>query len=117
MLDLVKVATVLEAAADHFDALEAEKTSTVRAERVSHIDKLAETYAQATGEEMPDNVRRKLAESDQDVVGLLKSIVEKQAGTVDPLGGPSNHGDSAEPKTVKEAAAAAEDRFAAWITS
>ncbi len=117
MLDLVKIAAVLDAAADHLDALEAEKTSTVRAERMSHIDKLAETFAQATGEEMSDNVRRKLAESDQDVVSLLKTMVEKQAGMVEPLGGPSNDGDSAEATTVKEAADAADRRFVAWITS
>lgn len=117
MLDLAKIANVLEAAADHLDALEAEKTSTVRAERLSHIDKLAETFAQATGEELSDSVRRKLAESDQDIVGLLKTMVEKQAGTVESLGGPSTQGDSTAPTTVKEAAAAAEDRFAQWCLS
>ena len=67
---------------------------------------------------MPDSIRRKLAESDQDVVGLVRSMIEKQASTVESLGGPSSRGDEVEPKTVKqEAADAAEDKFLNWVMS
>jgi len=116
-LSLTKVAAVLEAAADHLEAIEAEKASSVNAERLSTVEELAGKYAEATGEEMPATIRQKLADSDKDVVALLKSVVEKQAGIIDSLGSGSSRNDGSEPKTVKEAAAAAEDRFLSWITS
>lgn len=117
MLDLQKVASVIEAAADHFDAIEDEKVSSVRAERQVQIDKLATTYAEATGEELPENIRQKLASSDSDVVELLKSMAEKHAGRVEPMGGPSDRDEEREPTSVKEAAEHAGDRFLNWIVS
>lgn len=117
MLDLEKVATVLDAAADHFDAIEAEKVSSARAERITQIDEVASKYAEATGEEMPESIRQKLAESPKDVVAFLRSMTEKQAGAVESLGGPSSRNDDPAPKTVKEAAAAADDQFLKWVMS
>lgn len=117
MLDLTKVAAVLDAAADHFDAIEAEKLSSVRAERRSQIDKLAAKYTEATGEEMPASICQKLAASDKDIVELLNGMLEKQASTVETLGGPSSRGDNAEPLTTKEASEKADDRFLGWILS
>jgi hypothetical protein len=117
MPDLTKVAAVLEAAADHLDALEREKVSSARAVRTAQIDVVAAKYAEATGEEIPDNVRKKLAESPQDVIAFLQGMAEKQAGAVESLGGPSSRNDDPAPKTVKEAAAAADDRFLNWVMS
>jgi hypothetical protein len=117
MLNLEKVAKVLDAAADHLDAIEAEKMSSARAERQERIDALAAKYADATGEEMPDSIRQKLAASDTDVVELVNSMIEKQAGAVEALGGPSSLNDDSTPTTVKEAADQAEDRFLSWINS
>ena len=116
-MNLAKVADVLDAAADHFDALENEKVSAVQAERQAQIDKLASTYAEATGEEMPESIRQKLASSDKDIVSLLNSMVEKQAGKVESLGGPSDKDDDVAPSSVKEAAEQADDRFLKWIVS
>jgi predicted RNA binding protein with dsRBD fold (UPF0201 family) len=117
MLDLVKIANVLDAAADHLDAIESEKVSSVQAERHAQIDTLASKYAEATGEEMPDSIRQKLASSDKDVVSLINAMVEKQAGRVESLGGPSDKEDPAAPTSVKEAAEAADDAFLKWICS
>ncbi len=116
-LSLVKVAAVLEAAADHFDALERDQASSVRAERQAQIDTLAGKYAEATGEEMPAPMRRKLADSDRDVVELIASMATKQAGAIEALGGPSTRTDPGAPRTVKEAAEQADDRFLSWVTS
>ena len=116
MLDLVKVANVLDAAADHFDAIESEKISSAHAERQARIDTLASKYAEATGETMPEAIRNKLASSDKDVVELVRSMIEKQAGAVESLGGPSSRGDETAPMTVKEAADQADEQFLAWIT-
>ena len=117
MLDLTKVANVLDAAADHFDAIEAEKISSANAECQARIDTLASKYADATGEEMPDSIRKKLASSDKDVVALVNSMIEKQAGTVESMGSPSSRGDGAAPLTVKEASEQAEKRFGDWLVS
>lgn len=116
-VSLAKAAEVLDAAADHLDALAQEKNSSARAARHAHIDELANKYAEATGEEMPDSIRRKLAESDKDVVALVESMATRQASAIESLGGPSTLNDDAEPKTTKEAAAKADDRFLTWVMS
>jgi len=117
MLNLIKVANVLDAAAEHLDAIEAEKISSACAERQARVDTLAAKYAEATGEEISDSIRKKLATSDKDIVELVNSMIEKQAGTVEALGGPSSRGDTASPTTIKEAAEQADERFLNWITS
>jgi hypothetical protein len=117
-LDLQKVAKVLDAAADHWDALDAEKVHSVKAEKNAQIDALASKYAAATGEELSDEMRAKLAGADGDVVTLLRHLTEKNAGSVDTLGGPSEKDDDKPaPTSVKEAADAAYDRFGNWVTS
>lgn len=62
-------------------------------------------------------MRHKLAASDQDVVALINSMVEKQAARIEPLGRASDQVEDKEPASVKEAAAQAEDRFLSWIMS
>lgn len=117
MLDLMKVARVLEAAADHFDAVEAAKVAADQHERQSQISKLATVYAETTGEEMPETIRQKLAASDKDIVSLVNSMVQKHAGRVESLGSPSDLDDEPQVYTKKEASAAAEDKFLNWIVS
>lgn len=117
MLDLEKVAAVLDAAADHLDAINAEKVSNVRAERRNQIEAVAAKYAEATGDVMPESIRQKLAEGSQDVVAFLQTMAEKQAGAVESLGGPSSRDDDPAPRTTKEAAVAADDRFLNWVMS
>jgi hypothetical protein len=116
MLDLLKVAAAADAAADYIEAIEAEKNASLEATRRSEIDSLASRYSKATGEAMPDAIRRKLASSDKDVLTFLQSMVEKQAGTVESMGGPSTRNDETAQLTTKEAAAAADQRFLNWVT-
>lgn len=113
----VKIAAVFDALADHLDAIEAEKTSSAAAARRSQIDELAAKFAAATGEELPEDVRAKLANSDKAIVDLLRGMAEKQASAIEPLGGPSSRNDEPSPLTKKEAADAAGDRFVSWINS
>ena len=116
-IDLVKVAAVLDAVADHLDAIESEKVSSLRAQQEGRLDDLAKKYAEAMGEEMPEALRRKLANSDGDVLGLVTSVVAKHASQLDALGSPSDRSDDRTPLTVKEAAEDADRRFLEWITS
>jgi hypothetical protein len=117
-VSLLKIAAVLDATANHLDALEHEKASSLNAERSARIDTLASKYAEATGEEMPENLRKKLANSDKEVVELITSMATKQASAVEALGSPSERNDDGgTPLSVKEAAEQAEQRFLGWITS
>lgn len=117
MSNLLKAAAVLDAAANHFDALEGEKVSALTIERQTQIDALASKYAEAVGEEMPANVRKKLAESDKEIVELIASMATKQASAIESLGAPSDRNDDVAPSTVKEAAEMADQKFVSWITS
>ncbi len=116
-VDRIKLATALDRLADHLESVEAEKVAGARAEREAVIDKLATQYAEASGEEMPESTRQKLATSDKDIVSLLQSMTEKQAGKIEEMGGPSSRRDNAVPMTVKEAADAAFERFGAWLAN
>jgi len=116
-IDLIKVARVLDAAADHFDAIESEKVSTIRAAQEGRLDELASKYAEAMGEELPESLRRKLGESDGDVLELVQSFVAKHASQLDSMVSPSDRNDERIPTTAKEASEDAERRFLEWITS
>ena len=117
-MDRLKIANVLERMADVLDAGEAEKQASVVQQRVTQIDKLVEQYREATGEDLPDNIRQKLASSDEDVVSLVQKMAERQTEKVESLGGPSSNRDGdALPLTKKEAADAANERFLNWAIS
>ncbi len=110
-------ADVLEKAAAYIDAVESEKIEAVAAERSKIASALKNRYEEATGESLEDSFLSKLAASDTDII----KFVEKLAGSTqapESMGGPGeSRGEMAEPRTKKEAAVAAEDRFAAWLTS
>lgn len=114
MADLNKVAAVLEAAADYYEQNEREKTSASEAARTSRLDKIAATHVATHGEEMPDTVRQKLAKADDAALDVVEALLAKQAGTVDSLGAGAMP-DNPVPKTVKEAADAADERFLQFI--
>lgn len=116
-VDRLKLAAVLDRMADYVENVESDKTASVRAERSASIDKLATRYVEATGEELPDSVRKKLADTDKDIVELIQSMAEKNASIPEELGGPSSRRDEPSPMNIKEAADAAYDRFGAWLTS
>lgn len=117
MLDRLKLANAFDAMASYVEGIEASKTAAAHAERTAAVDKLASQYSNATGEELPDDIRNKLANSDKDIVALLQTVTEKQAARVEELGGPSARDDKSQPTSVKEAADQASDNFLNWITS
>lgn len=117
-MDRLKIATVLERMADVLDAGEAEKRASTVQQRTTQINKLAEQYREATGEDLPDTIRQKLASSDEDVVSLVQKMAERQTEKVESLGGPSSNRDGdATQFTKKEASDAADDRFLHWVNS
>ena len=81
MATLNQVANVLEKLAAYVDANEAQ-ANTERQKKASarqaEIEALAVRYSAATGDEMPDAVRQKLANSDESVVALIGNIIENQ---------------------------------------
>lgn len=115
MANLVKVAAVLEAFADYYEQNEREKTSAVEASRVARVQKIAAAHLTTHGEEMSDVVRAKLAKTDDASLDYIEDVLAKQAGTVAPLGAGADPDTDTQPRTVKEAADAASERFGAWI--
>lgn len=116
MTDLIKIANVLEAMAEYVEENERKQASAQTAARKSRLDKLATTHLQAHGEELSDSVRQKLSSTDDATLDVIEDLLTKQAGVVTPLGAGATD-DAPEPKTVKEAADAASDKFLAWINS
>lgn len=117
MADLNKLAAVLEAAADYVDENESKKTAAVETARKTRLDKIASAHLAANGEELSDIDRQKLAKADDATLDYIESQLVKQAGTIDSLGSGASPEPDSIPKTAKEAADAADDRFLSWITS
>lgn len=116
MADLEKVAVVLDLAAEYVEHIEREKQANITAERDARLDKIAAAHLAAHGEEMPESARQKLAKTDVGTLDLVEDLLKKQGGVVEALGGPA-HDETPVPKTTKEAADAADQRFLSWITS
>jgi hypothetical protein len=115
-MDSRKIATVLEAAANYVEAVEREKAASADAVKAAVVSKLAAAHATAHGDELPDEVRAKLAGVDPAVLSYVESVLQKAAATADSLGIPVNTDDN-QPSTVKEAADAADKRFETWLLS
>ncbi len=117
---LYEVADSLEKTAAVIDAHEAEKQAAVRKERADAIDILGRKFAEATGAELPVDVREKLAASDKSILETVETMVEKTAGgRVERLGGPGEKqaSDRGVALSKKERAQAAWDTFGTFITS
>lgn len=116
MVNYNDIADVLESVANYVDEIEYEKQASETEARESRINKIAENYESATGEEVPAQIKSKLAGLDQDTLDhLLKVAQNNSDDTVTSLGGPSESTNRSAPTTVKEAAAHAEERFLGWI--
>lgn len=117
-----QVASVLEKTADLLDAQEHEKTAAAREERHKVIAAFAEKYSSATGEDLPDNIIKKLAESDVDLVEAFQKLASRVDANAEPedLGEPGDLPDSEPVYMTKKAAVearsqAADDRLLSWI--
>jgi hypothetical protein len=117
MANLTKLANVIDAFADYVDENETKKLAAVEGARKARLDKIASAHLAANGEELSDVDRQKLAKADDSALDYIETQLVKQAGTVDSLGAGATPDNDMQPKTVKEAADAADDRFLTWITS
>lgn len=113
---LLKVAAVIDQAALLIDGHEAEKQAAVKLARENAVEAFAVKFAEATGDDLPEDVRQKLAASDENVLTTVSRLVEK-TGSVESLGSSSDKTGSAAPQTKKERLAAANDRFESFINS
>lgn len=114
---LLKVADVLEKAAALIDAHEAEKQAAVKRTRAETIKVVSEKWAAATGDELPQNIREKLAAGDDSVLAVVQEMTEKTAGTVESLGRSSERPAESKPVTKEERKQAAYSSFGRFITS
>jgi len=115
---ITDVADVLDAVAGYIDNIEFQKHATETAAREERIHKLASKYQTSTGESIPSNMKDKLAGLDIDTLDhLLKVANNNTSDSPTTLGGPSEISDSPGPRTVKEAASHADDRFLSWIVN
>jgi hypothetical protein len=116
MADPMKLAAVFEAMADYIDENETQKTSAIETARKSRLDKIASAHLAANGEEMSDVERQKLARVDDAALVYIENQFAKQANTLDSLGAGTSPDTDVQPRTIKEAGEAADDRFLSWIT-
>jgi hypothetical protein len=86
MLDLVKVAEVLEAAASYIEATETKQAEAENAVRGAEVSKLASRIRDAVGEDISPDILKKLAATNPEVTELLSRLAG--GDRVDSLGGP-----------------------------
>jgi len=115
-MELEKVARVLEAAADYLDGVETVKEAAVQAEREKLITAIGEKFAEATGEDISDDVLRKLANADTELLGAFERFAETSTDKIAELGAPGDMNDNTM-LTQKERDAAAEDRYLDFLLS
>lgn len=113
---LLKVADVLEKTALFIDGQETEKQAAVKSVRDRAVKAFALKFAEATGDDLPEDVLQKLAASDEDVLSTVSKLVEK-TGSVESLGASSDKTGSAQPMTKKERAEAAYSNFGNYLNS
>lgn len=116
MANLAKLATVFDAMADYIEEREREKTSASAIARATRIDKIATMHVSTHGEELPADMRQKLATTDDATLDVVENLLAKQAGIVTSLGAGATS-ETLPPATTKEAAEAADDRFLSWIVT
>jgi hypothetical protein len=110
-----KVADILDSVAEYVDGIEHEKLAVEKSARDARISTFASRYEVSTGENLPDSLRNKLANLDQESLDHLLKVANNTGDSPESLGGPAEISDNPIPRTVKEAAARAEDKFLDWI--
>lgn len=109
MINLIKVAEVLEATANYVESIESKKIAEESAVRTKTASDLASKLTEATGERLDDTMVEKFANLDPAIAQFL----EKMAGsveTVDSLGGVDMRTKTASARSN------AEDSFLHWVT-
>jgi hypothetical protein len=116
MASYIDIANILDSVATYIDEIESEKTASLKEAKDTRVNKFADKYAAATGEEFTLDLRNKLAQLDPIVLDHLLKVAKNNSNeNPESLGGPADIPDRLEPATVKEAAAQAGDRLLNWI--
>ena len=110
MVDLEKVASVLEKAAVYIDTIETSKLQQEMENRNKIAGLLKDKYEEATGDILSDDVIHKLAAADVDILDAIERLTQHSDNAE--LGVASLEKSAASPITKKEQAEAADDRFA-----
>lgn len=106
---LTKVAAVLEAMADEFDARTKQEAEKLAAQKDGLISPMVERVALSTGVDA-DAVRAKLSEADTDLLGMISKLAAEESPSE--MGGPPRH------KTAStNGKDSADQRFLAWLSS
>ena len=108
------VANVLEKTAAYLDAMEYEKSESIRKNREKLAGILRDKYEDITGDTIGDEVLGKIANSDVDVLAAFEQLTSKTASD-DDLGSPADRSDTSGAMTVKEAAESASENFEQWV--
>lgn len=117
-MEFEKVADVLDKMADYVEAVESDAAASEDQQREGLIASIGEKYAEATGDDISDEMLKKLAQADPSLLQALEKIAETKQEDETSLGGPSDRRDrSAKPENTKEAAQDADDSFLDWILS
>jgi hypothetical protein len=110
-----KVADILESVATYVDGIEHTKSAAEKSARDTRITTFASRYETSTGESLPSSLRDKLANLDQESLDQLLKVANNTGDSPESLGGPAETSDNPPPRTVKEAAAQADNKFLDWI--
>jgi hypothetical protein len=109
---LEKIAAVLEATADDYDAREAEYARKLSSAREELVSPLLDKVALATGLDEGD-IRDKLAAADLSVVEILAKMASDESASE--LGGPGST-KTAGVENMEDGASAADERFLKWLS-
>ena len=114
MTDLLleKIASVLDAAANDYDAREAEYARKLGVARDELVTPLLAKAALATGLD-EEEIRNKLASTDLSVVEILSKLASEESASE--LGGPSTT-KLAGVVNMEDGASAADERFLKWLS-
>jgi len=90
-LKFAQLADAFDAMAEYIDQSEGERLREKQAAVHSRIDSFAERYLDSTGEELPPELRSKLASLDEEVLESVLKTTKTAGGSPDSLGGPADN--------------------------
>ena len=109
MINLTKVAEVIEAAANYVESIESKKIAEETAVRTKTASELATKLVEVTGEPLDTSMVEKFAKLDPAIAQFL----EKMAGTLEPA---ESMGSADTRVKTASARSTAEDAFLNWVT-
>lgn len=109
----IATAQALEALADYVDATEGARFREKQAAQASHLDSFAARYQERMGEDLPADLRSKLASLDPEALEQVLKIAHPTGGSPESLGSP----DAADAMKTASETGSARDKFTSWIMS